>query len=70
MGRAAVDKVLALRGGADLVAYWAQVGSVIELLAGVAVTGVAMGLSVLVAQGAEPPSAARVRSGTGASSRR
>lgn len=51
-GRSAVDKALALRGGPELVALWAQLGSVIELIAGVAMAGVGTGLSVLVAQAA------------------
>jgi O-antigen/teichoic acid export membrane protein len=45
-----VDKILALRGGAELVALWAQLSSVIEMIAGVALAGVGAGLSVLVAQ--------------------
>jgi len=46
--------VLSLRGGAELVAYWAQLGSIIELVAGVALAGVGTGISVLVAQSARP----------------
>src|SRR5262249_24492810 len=49
-GRSAVDKVLTLRGGSELVAYWAQLGSIIEVVAGVALAGVWTGISVLVAQ--------------------
>ena len=49
-GRSALDKVLALRGGAELVALWAQVSAVIEMVAAVASSGVGAGLSVLVAQ--------------------
>ena len=49
-GRSLVDKVLALRGGAELVALWAQLSSVMEMIAGVALAGVGAGLSVLVAQ--------------------
>jgi PST family polysaccharide transporter len=49
-GRSALDKVLALRGGAELVALWAQVSSVMDLVAGVALNGVGAGLAVLVAQ--------------------
>jgi O-antigen/teichoic acid export membrane protein len=49
-----VDKVLALRGGGELVALWAQLFSVIEMVSGVALSGVAAGLSVLVAQTAPP----------------
>jgi hypothetical protein len=40
-----VDKILALRGGAELVALWAQLSSVIEMIAGVALAGVGAGLS-------------------------
>jgi PST family polysaccharide transporter len=39
-----------LRGGAELVALWAQVSAVIEMVAGVALSGVGAGLSVLAAQ--------------------
>lgn len=49
-GRSAADKILAVRGGAELVALWAQLSSVIEMIAGVALAGVGAGLSVLVAQ--------------------
>jgi O-antigen/teichoic acid export membrane protein len=49
-GRSAVDKVLTLRGGSELVAYWAQLGSIIDMVAGVALAGVGTGISVLVAQ--------------------
>ena len=42
--------MLTLRGGPELVAYWAQLGSVVELVAGVALAGVGTGISVLVAQ--------------------
>lgn len=48
--RSALDKILALRGGGDVVALWAQLYSVIELVAGVAMSGIGAGLSVLVAQ--------------------
>jgi len=46
--------VLTLRGGPELVAFWAQLGSVIELIAGVALAGVGTGVSVLVAQAGRP----------------
>jgi O-antigen/teichoic acid export membrane protein len=46
--------VLALRGGAELVALWAQLGSVIELVAGVAFAGVGTGLAVYVARTRRP----------------
>src|SRR5436305_15257558 len=42
--------MLALRGGAELVALWAQVGSVIELITAVAAAGVGTGLAVYVAR--------------------
>jgi hypothetical protein len=43
-----------VRGGAELVALWAQLSSVIEMIAGVALAGVGAGLSVLVAQTSRP----------------
>jgi O-antigen/teichoic acid export membrane protein len=46
--------VLTLRGGPELVAYWGQLGSIIEAVAGVALAGVGTGISVLVAQAARP----------------
>lgn len=49
-GRSALDKILALRGGAELVALWAQLSAVIEMVTAVASSGVGAGLSVLVAQ--------------------
>lgn len=42
--------MLALRGGAELVAAWAQLASVIELVSGAALAGVGAGLTVYVAQ--------------------
>ncbi len=42
--------MLALRGGGELVALWAQLSSVIEMVTAVALAGVGAGLSVLVAQ--------------------
>lgn len=42
--------MLTLRGGPELVASWAQLGSIIELVAGVALAGVGTGISVMVAQ--------------------
>lgn len=42
--------MLALRGGGELVALWAQLASVIELVAGVALAGVGTGLSVYIAR--------------------
>ena len=46
--------MLTLRGGAELVAAWAQLASVIELVAGVALAGLGTGISVLVAQSGRP----------------
>ena len=52
VGRAAIDKFIALGGGPDLLASWAQLQSVMDLVSGAAVAGVAPGVSVLVAQSA------------------
>jgi polysaccharide transporter, PST family len=46
--------VLALRGGADLVALWAQLVSLIEIVSGVALAGLGTGLAVLVARTRNP----------------
>jgi PST family polysaccharide transporter len=46
--------VLALRGGGELVALWAQLSSVLELVAGVALAGVGTGLTVYVARTRSP----------------
>jgi O-antigen/teichoic acid export membrane protein len=53
-GRAGLDKVLALTGGPDRVALWAQLQSVVELVSTVAIVGVLQGLTVLVAQTGDP----------------
>lgn len=50
LGRAAIDKILALRAGPESVALWAQLQSIVDLVAGVTMAGVAQGLTVLVAQ--------------------
>lgn len=50
LGRAAIDKILALRAGPESVALWAQLQSIADLVAGVTMAGVAQGLTVLVAQ--------------------
>jgi len=42
--------VLALRGGAEAVAQWAQLASVVDLVSGIALAGIGGGLAVLVAQ--------------------
>jgi PST family polysaccharide transporter len=49
-GRAGVDKILALRGGPDVVAHWAQLQSAVDLVCGVALAGIGAGLTVLVTQ--------------------
>ena len=49
LGRALIDKALALRGGAELVAHWAQVGSLADIVAGVALAGIGIGLTGRVA---------------------
>lgn len=48
--RAGLDKVLALYGSPAVVAMWAQLQSVVDLMSGVALAGIAQGLTVLVAQ--------------------
>lgn len=50
LGRAAIDKILALRAGPESVALWAQLQSVVDLVLGVTIAGVGHGLTVLVAQ--------------------
>lgn len=48
--RAAIDKLLAAQGGGEAVALWAQLQSVVEMVAGVVGIGIGQGLTVLVAQ--------------------
>jgi O-antigen/teichoic acid export membrane protein len=48
-----VDKLLALRGGAEAVALWAQLSSVGDVVAGITLAGLGGGLAVLVAQAAD-----------------
>lgn len=48
-GRALIDKALALRGGAELVAHWAQLNSLADIVGGVALTGIGIGLTGRVA---------------------
>ena len=50
LGRAGLDKVLALAGGPTMVALWAQLQSVVELVSAVTMAGVLQGLTVLIAQ--------------------
>ena len=49
-GRAGLDKVLALTGGPAMVAHWAQLQSVVELVNSVALAGVLQGLTVMITQ--------------------
>jgi O-antigen/teichoic acid export membrane protein len=48
--RAGLDKMLARAGSPEIVALWAQLQSVVDLVTGVALAGVMQGLTVLVAQ--------------------
>lgn len=50
LGRAGLDKVLALSGGPAMVALWAQLQSVVELVGAVTTAGVLQGLTVLITQ--------------------
>ena len=50
LGRAGLDKMLALTGGPAIVALWAQLHSVVELVSAVAIAGVLQGLTVLISQ--------------------
>ena len=54
LGRAGLDKVLALAGGPVMVALWAQLQSVVELVGAVTMAGVLQGLTVLITQVSEP----------------
>ena len=54
LGRAGLDKMLALAGGPAVVALWAQLQSVVELVNAVALAGVLQGLTVLVTQAGDP----------------
>ena len=50
IGRAGLDKMLAITGGPAMVALWAQLQSVVELVSTVAIVGVLQGLTVMIAQ--------------------
>ncbi len=50
LGRAGLDKVLAIAGDPTMVAHWAQLQSVVELVSTVALAGILQGLTVLIAQ--------------------
>jgi PST family polysaccharide transporter len=54
LGRAGLDKVLALAGGPAMVALWAQLQSVVELVSAVTMAGVLQGLTVLITQVSDP----------------
>ncbi len=54
LGRAGLDKVLALSGGPAMVALWAQLQSVVELVGAVTTAGVLQGLTVLITQVSDP----------------
>jgi PST family polysaccharide transporter len=54
LGRAGLDKVLALTGGPSMVALWAQLQSVVELVSAVTMAGVLQGLTVLITQVSDP----------------
>jgi PST family polysaccharide transporter len=54
LGRAGLDKVLALSGGPAVVALWAQLQSVVELVGAVTMAGVLQGLTVLITQVSDP----------------
>ncbi len=51
LGRALIDKVLAIQGGAVAVAEWAQLSSVAEVVSGASLTGIGPAVTVLVAGG-------------------
>lgn len=48
-GRAVIDKLLALEGGAGLVAGWAQLTSLSDVVSGVSLSGIGVGLTALAA---------------------
>lgn len=53
--RALVDKMLALHASRDLVAHWAQLQSVFELVAGVALSGIGHGITVYASRHNQDP---------------
>jgi len=54
LGRAGLDKVLAWAGGPVMIALWAQLQSVLDMVSGVAITGVLQGLTVTITQVRDP----------------
>jgi len=53
--RSALDKVLAVQGGAERVALWAQMSSIFEIVTGVVSAGVGAGLVVYVTRSQREP---------------
>lgn len=54
LGRAGLDKLLAITNTPAMIGLWAQLQSVFDLIAGVAITGVLQGLTVMTAQIRDP----------------
>jgi O-antigen/teichoic acid export membrane protein len=50
LGRASIDKLIALRATPETVALWAQLQSILDLVCGVVLAGIGTGLSVLVSR--------------------
>jgi O-antigen/teichoic acid export membrane protein len=50
LGRALIDKLIALRGTPETVAVWAQLQSIVDLVCGVVLAGIGTGLSVLISR--------------------
>lgn len=66
-GRALVDKLLALRGGGELVAAQAQLSNVFDLVSGVSTSGLGVGVTALIAQAAVTERRALMRAAVGLS---
>jgi len=54
-GRSALDKVLAVQGGAERVALWGQISSIFEIVTSVVSAGVGAGLVVYVTRAQREP---------------
>lgn len=68
MGRTIIDKVLATQGGAEAVALWSQVGSLVDLLSGIGLNGIGVGVAVMVANETQRSTQwATLRAGVGVS---
>jgi len=50
LGRASIDKLLALRAASESIALWAQLQSIVDLVGGVVLAGIGTGLTVLVSR--------------------